>query len=240
MVSSHLEDQAPTRVVIADDHPVTRDGLAHLVAGQGFEVVESVGTASECVQAAARLQPDLVLLDVALPDRPPRSAHQPFDETDLSDPIATVGALLGEQPELTIVALSGNAPVNVVADLLDAGCRGFAHKLAPPNEVLEVVVDAVALSDEPAEHKVYDRRTGRALVEHLRHGARLQQQLQLTADELSALGLLREGRSNGEIADKMHVSRSTVARLLRSVYDKMEVSSRTEAVAKAVKLGLLR
>ncbi|PWJ53999.1 two component transcriptional regulator, LuxR family [Quadrisphaera granulorum] len=204
-----------TRVVLVDDHPVVRLGLRALLEQEGFEVVAEAGTCDDAVSAAAEHAPDVVLMDLQLGE-----------------------GLGGAEATRRIRALPDAPPVLVLTnydtdgDILgavEAGASGYLLKDAPPAELL-TAVRAAAAGESALAPAVASR-----LLARVRTPA-----VSLTAREVEVLSLVADGRSNLEIAEGLGISEPTVKSHLVHVFTKLDVTSRTAAVARARERGVLR
>ena len=201
------------RVLLADGHPVVREGLRSCLPPPDFSIVADVSTGGEAVAAAMRWKPDLVVLDPEL--------H------DLSG--ATVCTRVLERvPDAVVVFFSARADVAAVEAAIDAGARAFLLK----DTRREVLVDAIRRA--AGGESVVDPRLAAALL-----AARRTKAPKLTDQELNVLRLAAEGYSNREIGIRLYLSRHTVKEYLSNAMRKLDVGSRVEAVLKASREGLL-
>ena len=204
------------RIVLADDHPVVRAGLRAMLATAGdLEVVAEAATPDQAVDLAANLLPDLVLMDL-----------QFGTEQSGADATRLIRAL-PEQP--AVLVLTNYDTDGDILSAVEAGASGYLLKDAPPEEFISAIRAAAA-----GETALAPAIAGRLL-------ARMRSpQPVLSARELEVLQLVADGSSNGVIASRLHISDATVKSHLVHIYTKLEVSSRTAAVAKARELGVLR
>ncbi|MDI6024012.1 response regulator transcription factor [Leucobacter sp. UT-8R-CII-1-4] len=204
------------RIVLADDHPVVRAGLRAMLATAGdLEVVAEAATPDQAVDLAANLLPDLVLMDL-----------QFGTEQSGADATRLIRAL-PEQP--AVLVLTNYDTDGDILSAVEAGASGYLLKDAPPEELIAAIRAAAA-----GETALAPAIAGRLL-------ARMRSpQPVLSARELEVLQLVADGSSNGVIASRLHISDATVKSHLVHIYTKLEVSSRTAAVAKARELGVLR
>jgi len=205
------------RVLICDDHAIVRKGLQTLIEdADGFEVVASVEGGDEGVEAALRLRPDVVLMDLVMPG---------VDGVEATRRIVT-GA-----PEVKVIALTSFADHAHVVDALDAGAHGYLLKDADGGQVVRAIRVAAA-GDMPL-----DPRAARVIVSHGVTGdpARL-----LTARELEILSLVGDGLANKVIARQLGIAEPTVRRHLTSIYRRIGVTDRIQAASWAEDRGLRR
>lgn len=202
--------EGPIRVVIVDDHPMLREGTRALLERQpDLVVVGATGQGGEALRLAAELRPDVLLLDVHLPD--------------LSG-VEVARRLRDTQPELAVLVLSNYEEPSYVRALLHLGARGYLGKTASGDQIT-AAIRAVA--------------AGRTTVLSETARAALGGGVALTARELDVLRRLTAGRRNGEIARELSISENTVEFHVRRVLQKLGVRSRTEAIRMAQRQGLV-
>ena len=204
-----------TRVVLVDDHELVRDGLRALFAqDEEFEVVGEAGDARTALEVAAASQPDLVVMDVSLPD--------------LSG-IEATRQVLGQAPEVKVVALSMHADQQYVAGMLEAGASGYVVKKGASVELLHAVRAALAgrtyLSPELAT-AVYDHV--QALAAHP----------ELSDQEREVLRLISEGLKTRGIAQQMNLSPNTVQTHRQHIMDKLDLHSIAALTRYAIRMGI--
>ncbi|MFJ2030696.1 response regulator [Streptosporangium sp. NPDC087985] len=206
---------APIRILLVDDHPVVRSGIRAMLAGQsGFELVGEAATGEEGVEAARRLTPDVVLMDLRL------------------------GAgIHGSEATRQIVALGGPRVLVLTtfdtdADILaaiEAGATGYLLKDAPSDD-LHAAIRSAATGASALAPSVASRLLGRVR----------NPDATLSPRELEVLGHVAAGLSNRQISKRIFLSETTVKTHLVHIYAKLGVDSRTAAVAAATRKGLIR
>jgi DNA-binding NarL/FixJ family response regulator len=207
------------RVVIADDHPLVVASLSRLLEQAGHQVVGVTANASDGVDRALALRPDVFVVDLHMPG---------------GGGVVAAANVLSKDASQTVVMISAAAdPVNVRA-ALDAGCRGFVSKLAGEDEILAVI--SAAANGELA----MDRRSATSLIAAERRRSSEIDRFGLNERELEVLTALAEGLSNPAIAQRLNVSRSTVAGAVSSIFSKLGVQDRTAAAIEAWRSGLIR
>lgn len=197
-----------TRVVIADDHTIFREGLLAILSADGFDVVGEAGTTDEAIAAVAEHDPDLAIYDVHMP-------HEPAT--------ALIATTRRRAPRTKIAMLSMHADRAVVAELIHAGAHGYFNKTLSRRDLC----DGLTAMLEGAEAvTMVPRASASALASRL------------TEDEHGLLTALVAGRTNKELAEDLFLSEATVKRQLRKLYERIGASSRMEAVTLASQWGI--
>jgi DNA-binding NarL/FixJ family response regulator len=204
------------RVVIVDDHPIVRAGLVGLVeSADDLEVVGTGATGLDAVKLASELTPDVVLMDLRMP------------ELDGDEATARI---LAAAPSTRVVILTTYESDDAILSAIGAGASGYLLKAAPEAELL-AGIRAVAAGEVALAPSV-----SRVLV---RQAAAPAPSVQLTARELDVLRLVATGASNREIGAALHLGEATVKSHLLHAFTKLDAKSRTGAVTRARDLGLL-
>jgi DNA-binding NarL/FixJ family response regulator len=204
------------RVAIADDHRVVRVGLEQLL--ETFEGVELVGAASggeEAVALCAATHPDVVLLDLSMPD---------LDGIDVTARLQT------ETPQTAVVVFTSFSDRDRIEAALDAGAIGYLLKDAEPAEI-EAAVRAAARGESPLAPKA-----AAALLQG--RPSRSKPEVDLTAREREVLILVNEGLANKQIARRLGISEKTVKGHLTNLFQRIGVADRTQAALWAERHGL--
>jgi two-component system nitrate/nitrite response regulator NarL len=206
------------RVFVADDHPLVREGLMRAVADRpALELVGSAGDGREALDAIRRIQPDVALLDVKMPEL---------------DGIAVVRALAREAVPTRVLFLSAYVDSAVAYRALAEGASGFLSKEASAGTVCDAIV---------AAHRgetVMSAEVQGGIAEEIRLRA-ASERLALSPREQEVLTLIAGGLSAPDIALQLHLSPATVKGHLHSLYEKLGVSERAAAVAEGMRRGLL-
>ncbi|MGH3745584.1 MAG: response regulator [Mycobacteriales bacterium] len=209
----------PIRILVADDHPLYRDGLrTALDAVAGLEVVAAAASGAEAIALAADHQPDVVVMDVHMPD---------------VDGIAATRRIVAESPHMGVLVLTMFDEDESVFQAMRAGARGYLLKGADQEDIVRAV-RAVAAGDA-----IFGPALARKLIGFFapRHGAVLPFG-QLTAREREVLELVAQGRSNTEISRVLFVSPKTVRNHVSNVFSKLQVTDRAQAIVRAHEAGL--
>ncbi len=213
-----------TTVLVADDHPVVRDGLATLLSSvEGMTVVAEAATGSEAIRAALEYQPEVVLMDIHMPD---------------TDGVEATRQIVAAIPQTRIPVLTMFEDDRTVVASLRAGASGYLLKGATQEEILGAI-PAVASGNAFFSAAVMKQIVGR-LDEPSPpgDGREFDGILGLTPREKEILDLLATGRSNQAIARRLDISAKTVANHLSAVFAKLQVNDRTQAVIRARQAGL--
>jgi len=212
----------PARVVIVDDHQLAREGLQRMLAGEpDLVVVGEAATGQEALALCARLRPDLVLMDVRMPDL---------------DGLAATQALRQADPALNVIIVTMYDDPNYLFQALKAGAAGYLLKDATKQQVVtavrQVLRGAILLNPELMTHLL--RRLARQATAPAQPAPE-----QLTAREIEVLGLLSEGLTNREIAHRLHLGLGTVKVHVGHIIAKLDVVDRTQAAVRAVEQRML-
>ncbi|GAB6987421.1 response regulator [Nocardioides pyridinolyticus] len=204
----------PVKVVLVDDHAVIRAGLEQLLSGtDDIEVVGMAANGAEALEVVRRLRPDVVLMDLQMPE---------------VDGVAATRSIMSEQLGVDVLVLTSFSDSERIIAALDAGAVGYLLKDADPEDVLQGI-RAVSRGESPIHPKA-----ARALL-----GSRAgSPTVQLTSRETEVLGLVREGLANKQIARRLDISERTVKAHLTSAFARIGVSDRTQAALWAERNGL--
>jgi DNA-binding NarL/FixJ family response regulator len=218
---------APSRIVLADDHPLVRDALKRMLDTQpDLEVVGEASDGQEAVELCRSLQPDLVMMDVMMPRM---------------DGLAATRQVKQEFPCTIVLVLTASDWPYDLSEALKAGAAGYVLKLAPIAETIDAVRKVVA-GESPLNQGVATRLLMELVEERPKEGVTLEESSVsegLTPREVDVLRLMAQGRTNRQIARELLISVSTVKKHAASVISKLGVSDRTQAAVRAVELGML-
>jgi DNA-binding NarL/FixJ family response regulator len=206
---------SPIRLIIVDDHPVVRDGLRGMFAGDpGFEVLGEAATGAEAVTVVEGLRPDVVLMDLRMPQM---------------DGVTAIAELRRRGSPARVLVLTTYDTDTDVLPAIEAGATGYLLKDAPRDELFRAV-RAAAQGEAVLSPSVATRLMGQ-----LRTPAKEP----LSQRELEVLGLIAQGTTNREAARQLFISEATVKTHLLHIYAKLGVKDRAAAVAAAFERGLL-
>jgi DNA-binding NarL/FixJ family response regulator len=203
------------RLLIADDHPVVRDGLRGMVAAEpDLEVVGEAGNGLEVLALVPRVRPDVALVDLRMPEL---------------DGVATIRALRQRHPEVRVLVLTTFDTERDVVSAIEAGATGYLLKDAPRAELFRAIRSA-ARGESVLAPEVATRLVGQL---------RAPSSQPLTQRELQVLELVARGATNREVAARLHVSEATVKTHLVHAFAKLGVGDRTAAVTAALERRLI-
>ena len=210
-------------IMLVDDHAVVRSGLRILLENEeDVQIVGEVGTAKEALQKIAALNPDVVLMDIGLPDLSGIDATQKIKEL---------------HPETAVVALTIHEDKEYFFKMLDAGASGYVPKRAAPEELLFAI--RAAASGEVYLYPSLAKLLVGDYLDQTQEERDLRQLNGLTSREQEVLALLANGDNNTQIGEKLGISPKTVARHRENIMRKLNLHSRTELVKYAIRKGII-
>ncbi|MFT6291577.1 MAG: DNA-binding NarL/FixJ family response regulator [Ilumatobacter sp.] len=202
-------------LLVVDDHPVVRGGIVSLLSAEpDIDVVAECGDGAEAVDAALRLRPAAILMDLRMP---------------ILDGVGAITLIRAQWPEAAIVVLTTYDTDEAIVRAIEAGASGYLLKDAPPDDLVDAVRRAAA------GETVLAPSVAKRLVDRVRSpgtGA-------LSPREIEVLREVASGNTNAHIAERLHISQATVKTHLLHIYDKLGVSDRAAAVARAYDTGVL-
>jgi NarL family two-component system response regulator LiaR len=208
------------RVLVADDHAIVRNGISALLATEpDIAVVGQALNGRQAVTEAKRLQPDVILMDLVMPDM------------DGVEAIRTINAC---QPEARILVLTGFEEDEQVLPAIKAGAQGYLLKISEPAELTQAI--RAIYRGESCLHPSVARTLMRKLAQPQQQatGSEL-----LTDRELEVLRLVAKGQSNREISDELAISEATVRTHVSNILGKLKLCSRTQAALYALREGMV-
>ena len=207
-----MNDQTPIRVLSVDDHPLLREGIATLLNNQpDICVVGEASSGREALERFRELHPDITLMDVRLPDM---------------SGIDAMIAIRKEFPEARVIMVTTSEGDVEIQRALAGGARGYMLKSMPPKDLVE------AIRQVHAGKKRIPPTIAAHLAEHYSDEA-------LTAREIEVLQQIAGGNRNRDIAERLFISEETVKVHIKHIMDKLGASDRTQAVAIAVRRGII-
>ena len=212
-----------TKILIADDHPLLRESLYQVLSNQrDMEVVAEAGDGEEAVNLVSQLKPDVTVMDIMMPK---------LNGIEASKQIKKVA------PNTAILILTAYDNDNYVLGLLEAGAAGYLLKSARGQDLVEAV-RAIQAGESVLHPSIIEKLIKRAMDKSV--GTVEAKVAGLLSDrELKILKVLASGMSNKQIAEKLSINLRTVKAHMSNIFTKMNVASRSEALIKALRLGLL-
>ncbi len=209
-----------TRVLLADDHTMLRQSLRRALTENGLDVVGEAGDGDAAARLAIDLQPDVVLMDVSMP---------------VLDGVEATRVIRDRAPGVQVVILTMHADKGVLDRAIRAGAVGYLVKDCTMEEVVRTVQQAAS-----GETTLSAELAGAMLAEAVQPMTGVPAESIITRREEEVLQLIAEGLSTTEVATRLFISVKTVKNHLASVYQKLDSRDRTQAVVRAVKMGIIR
>jgi two-component system response regulator DegU len=206
--------------MLADDHRMLREGLRRSMSDQGFDVIGEARDGDEAIRLAEELQPEVILMDVTMPE---------------VDGVEATRQIRLQFPDIRIVMLTMHADQEVLAAAIRAGASGYLVKDCSTEEIASAV--RMAASGETA----LSPQLAASMLDEVR---KLDQpsndeERVITRREEEVLQLIANGCSTPEVAEKLFISQKTVKNHLASIYQKLDARDRTQAVLQAVRMGIV-
>jgi two-component system response regulator DegU len=212
------------RLMLADDHRMLREGLSRSMSEQGFDVVGEAGDGEQAVKLAEQLRPDVVLMDVTMPEM---------------DGVEATRQIRASLPNIRVVMLTMHADQEVLAAAIRAGASGYLVKDCSTAEIAAAVRMAVsgetALSPQLAASMLDEVRR----LDGAQSFGAAEEERVITRREEEVLQLIADGCSTPEVAERLYISQKTVKNHLASIYQKLDARDRTQAVLQAVRMGIV-
>lgn len=208
------------RLMLADDHRMLREGLSRSMSEHGFDVVGEARDGVEAVNMAYSLNPDVILMDVSMPEM---------------DGVEACRQVRAAVPGTKVVMLTMHADQEVLANAIRAGACGYLVKDCSTEEIAGAV--RMASSGETA----LSPQLAASMLDEVRKldMAPTREERVVTKREEEVLQLIADGCSTSEVADQMYISQKTVKNHLASIYQKLDARDRTQAVLQAVRMGIV-
>ena len=207
------------RILIADDHAVVREGLRTLITAKpGLELVGEATDGNEAVSMARSTQPDVVLLDMIMPNK---------------DGLAAIEEIKADNPDARILVLTSFSDDEKVFAAIKAGALGYLLKDSTPQQLIQAIHDVH--QGKPSLHPTIALK----VIRELNQPTELPPtQNPLTDRELETLKLVAQGLTNQEIAEKLSISERTVGKHVSNILEKLHLANRTQAALYALRKGL--
>ena len=217
------------RLILADDHHLLRRGFKSLLSGEpDLEVVGEASTGIEAIEMCRRLEPDLILMDVRMPEM---------------DGITATRRIKAEQPSVGVLMVTMHNNPDYLLEALDAGAAGYVLKDAPADRLISAVHRT--LNGESPLNQELATLLLRRLADEKQHSPEPTPQTNhkssveaLTPRETEVLTLLTTGQTNQQIAHSLNISKGTAKVHVERIIRKLDVSDRTQAAVRAIELGL--
>jgi DNA-binding NarL/FixJ family response regulator len=210
------------RVLLADDHRMLREGLRRSLSDEGFDVVGEADNGEQAVRLAAELQPDVILMDVSMPEM---------------DGVEATRAIRATDSKSRVLMLTMHADKDVLADAIRAGASGYLVKDCSTEEVAEAIrmaangdtdLSPLLAASMLDEVRRLEAPSDLSEDEHI-----------ITKREEEVLQRIADGCSTSEVAQQLFISQKTVKNHLASIYQKLDARDRTQAVLQAVRMGIV-
>ncbi|MBW3557851.1 MAG: response regulator transcription factor [Actinobacteria bacterium] len=207
------------RVVLADDHRILREGLRRSLEAQGLDVVGEAADGEEAIELAEALHPDVVLMDVTMP---------------VLDGVEATRRIRHRLPAVRVVVLTMHADEATMARAIRVGADGYLVKDCSSDEIADTV-RLVAAGETPVS-----RQVAASMLDEVHRVPDSGAEELVSKREEEVLQLIADGCSSAEVADRLYISQKTVKNHLASIYQKLDARDRTQAVLRAVRMGIVR
>ncbi len=212
------------RVVLADDHPLFRDGVAALLQARGFEIVGEASNGREALDLVRRRQPDLVLMDIHMPEL---------------DGLAATRIIATEMPQVRVVILTVSDDDNDVFEAIKSGAQGYLLKSTDTRTFFDLI-EGAARGETPLSSRLASRILREFAKRMNTENVQVNKEDALSEREKEVLVLAADGLTNREIAARLNLSENTIKYHFKNILEKLHLRNRAQAVAYAVQSGLLK
>ena len=210
------------RLLLADDHQMLREGLRRSMTEEGFDVIGEARDGAEAVAMAASLRPQVILMDITMPEQ---------------NGVEATREIVAAMPEVRIVMLTMHADQDLLAQAIRAGASGYLVKDCSTTEIANAVRTAAA-GDQTISPKLAASMLDE--VRKLDQPGDPEADRVVTRREEEVLQLIADGCSTPEVAERLYISQKTVKNHLASIYQKLDARDRTQAVLRAVRMGIVQ
>ena len=209
------------KIVIVDDHPVVREGIGAMLKREpDFKIVGEASNGAEAIEKARELSPDVMLMDLRMPE---------------VDGVEAITRIKAEKPDIKFIILTTYSDDEYIFRGIAAGARAYLLKDAPRDELFKAI-RAVSRGESLIQPVVASR-----LLDKLAELSKKSPAVDTLSDrEVEVLNLMAKGVSNKNIADQLSITQSTVKTHITSIFQKLDVTTRTEAVTTALKRGIIQ
>lgn len=217
-------DKPDIRILIADDHPMVREGLRSMLNAPGLHIVGEAGNGREAVEQVKALVPDVVLMDIRMPDM---------------DGIEALQAIKSTKPHARVIMVTTYRSTTYLLRALAAGAAGFVLKDIPRDALL-ATVRAVASGATGVDDEFLQRALRKLHEVDEPSAEDMELSEDLTSREMDVLWLIAEGLTNSAIAQALGLSSGTVKGYVQAILQKLNATDRTQAAVKAMRMGLVK
>jgi DNA-binding NarL/FixJ family response regulator len=218
------KDTQKTLIILADDHPVVRKALRNELEKEAdLKVLAEAGDGEEAVRLARELTPDVVIMDIGMPKL---------------NGIEATRIIKSSHPDILVLVLTVYDDIEHILGILESGADGYLTKNILVEDIIKSIRSVVA-GEAVLSPQVFKQVLKYAL-RHSTKPLRLDSGIKLTSRELDILRLIAEGISNKEIAGKLNISSRTVKSHMVDIFQKLDVTSRTEAVITSLRIGFIK
>lgn len=209
------------KIVIVDDHPVVREGIGSMLKREpDFKIVGEASNGREAIEKAGELEPDVMLMDLRMPE---------------IDGVEAITQIKANKPDIKFIILTTYSDDEYIFKGIAAGARAYLLKDAPRDELFKAI-RAVSRGESLIQPVVASR-----LLDKLAELSKKSPSVEtLSERETEVLNLMAKGVSNKDIADQLSITQSTVKTHITSIFQKLDVTTRTEAVTTALKKGIIK